>query len=120
MRPADFLRLAERLLDDEAPQESTCRGAAHAAYHSVYHLMAAHFGLDPSTKGTAPHALILDKLDNLDFASAPKFARRARRVYRSLYDLRVHADYRLNRPFSPEDAEQAVEHAGSVHGLNPE
>ena len=113
VRPDHFLEFAKRLLDDPNCSESDLRVAAHAAYYSVYHLMAEYFGLN-TEKREAKHGTIISKLEIIDFSSSPGYVQKARAVYRTLIDIREQADYHITKPFDGADAEDALEKARGV------
>lgn len=114
MRPDGLLALAVSLAAADRADEAAFRGAAHAAYYAVYHLMAQHFALDTAIRDEAHHAEVMRRLDRIDLKTAPAHVRAARRVYKSLWELRRKADYDLKTPFDDVLAERAVEYAQRV------
>ncbi|HYD64194.1 hypothetical protein [Azospirillum sp.] len=119
MRPEDWVRVAENLLDAADPSEAHRRSASHACYYAVYHFAARHFGLDPSAPN-AGHAEVGNRLKTMRFQDGlPRAVVMARRVFGELKDLRVHADYYLGRPFTDDDADRALQLAQMVVGSPP-
>lgn len=115
MQPEESLQLAKRLLDDPSAPESHCRAVAHIAYYSVYHLVCAHFGIDPGKNySESNHADVRRRLRAVDPRRVPPEIREAKRVFERLWKLRVSADYEWDKIFSSEDAEDAFEWANGV------
>jgi uncharacterized protein (UPF0332 family) len=114
VQPDDFIQLAKRLLDNPHAPEADCRQAAHAAYYAVYHIVCAHFRIDPTSRLVASHSEVRGQLKRLNPVSAPPEIREAKRVTERLFALRVRADYDLKTLFTGEDAEDALELAKGV------
>lgn len=118
MQPEEWLDTAARLLDD-AKNEADYRSVAHAAYYAVYHAVLSHFGISPTDSANAKHAAVRDTLSAADAHRLPAHLRQARRVFKYLFSLRIDADYRLNRSFTGDQAEEALEFARGIFSLKP-
>ena len=114
MQPEEFIEFAKRLLNDPAAPEANLRQAAHAAYYGVYHLVCAHFRIDPTSRAVATHRDVRTRLRGLNPADVPVEIKEAKRVTERLFALRCSADYDLKVAFTAEDAEDAVEMAKGV------
>jgi uncharacterized protein (UPF0332 family) len=107
MSPDDFIKTAGELIEDL--EERHHRAAVHAAYYSVYHFVASHFGLDPA-KYEADHKSVREKLKNENNRSkVPPSVWRAKQHIMYIWNKRRHADYDLSTPFTADDADQVVE-----------
>jgi hypothetical protein len=112
--PEDFLRAAEKIVDDGTAAESLFRAAIHASYYAVFHLMCQHFKLDAMAFGVG-HEDIQARLDALHFTSGtPLYVAKARRCYRDMKRLRVTADYNLAVRITGDDADRAIQLAKGI------
>jgi hypothetical protein len=120
-QPEEFLRLAQFLRSEIDKSEGARRAIAHACYYAVYHLMAAHFNIDPIIRAGSGHGEIKDLLAGLRFAPTvpPRHIVIARREYRRLMLLRVRADYNLGEPFTSAQANTALQVAEEIFAAIP-
>lgn len=120
-QPDDFLSLAQLLRSHIGQNEAARRAVAHACYYAVYHLMAAHFGLDPMDRAGAGHGEIRDRLKAVRFTPnpPPRHVVVARRHYTTLTYLRARADCQLAKQFGYADAMQAIGIAEEIFAAIP-
>jgi hypothetical protein len=120
VQPEEAIRLATRLLDDPNAPEIDCRAAAHLAYYAVYHLVCDHFRIEPYTShDEGKHKAVRDRLRAFNPIAAPPEIKEAKRVFDTLFKLRVRADYEWNGSFDAGDAEDMVERAKGVFARIP-
>jgi hypothetical protein len=88
---------------------------------AYYHLMAAHFQIDPTIRAGSGHGEIKDLLRSLRFAPTvpPRHVVIARREYRRLMLLRAKADYNLGEPFTSAQANTALQVAEEIFAAVP-
>jgi hypothetical protein len=119
-QPEDFLRLAQLLRSEIDKSQGARRAIAHACYYAVYHLMAAHFQIDPRSRAGSRHGEIKDLLAGFRFVPpVPRHVVIARREYPRLMLLRARADYNLEEPFTSAQANIALRAAEEIFAAIP-
>jgi hypothetical protein len=111
-RPREILTLAEVL--SKASGQAAQRSAISRAYYSVFH----HIGqkLDPgkyNDPSGSVHAQLLKRLLSEPPACDPDVAE-AKLIFATMRSERSRADYELDNPIAPIDAEMAIKRAKKV------
>ena len=96
--------------------EHSRRAIAHACYYGVYTFDGEIFQLGQSNRSEAGHADIKDLLRGLKFSPTvpPPHVVAARTYFVELRRIRLHADYHLDRPFTANHADRALQIAENV------
>lgn len=100
--PREIFDLAEKLYTHAKGNEAAFRSAASRAYYSIYHLMGETLGLENYWQQPGSHRLVEEEILSQTIA-CDEFVKLAKGTFKSLLDARVHADYRLNQPFTNTD-----------------
>lgn len=109
MKPRELYEFATSIADSTGT-EARSRAIAHACYYAVYHLVAAHFHMNPKWYDGSRHSDVMRRLSGIvPRPGTSKLVYEAKRYYKTLYSLRVWADYDFSCAFTDEEADRSLQ-----------
>lgn len=106
MDAREFLALAEQLVASDTRSEALLRTAASRAYYGAYHAAQEAFNttVNRNERAGGMHARFIQSLTN----SPDKHDRAIGYMLKSIYDLRITADYDLSDTFKETQGSDAI------------
>lgn len=110
---SEELYLEAKKVADETGSEARDRAIAHMCYYAAYHLICEHFKLSPKIYAEARHKDVIDRLSSIvTRPGTSTFISESKRYFRSLYAIRIWADYDFDSEFGGNEADRALQICG--------
>lgn len=113
--PKEFLQVAEQLHGDN---EAANRTAASRAYYCAYHACKAKLS-PPKPANQRPAGMHRTYINALQHSPSPT-EQQIGFIMEGVYKRRIHADYKLAKPFPPAEANYAIRKTRQLLDLLPQ